>query len=259
MRLQIVSDLHGDAGGLHLPHHATGTELLIVAGDVCAGAEAGFQRLRQHIPLAVPVVMVMGNHEFYGRGHRSELAIAQAAAPAHNIQVLEDQTVVVGGVRVIGSTLWTDYDLFGRDERDDCMRVAAMALNDHRLIRHTDAQSRQFTPADARTLHQQSRAYLASTLANAFPGPTVVVTHHAPHALSVAPHFRNSPLTAAFVSDLSAVIEAYQPNLWIHGHTHTSFDYRVGTTRVICNPAGYGTENPAFDPALVIDLKVSAA
>ena len=31
---------------------------------------------------------------------------------------------------------------------------------------------------------------------------------------------------------------------------HQSFDYRIGTTRVICNPNGYGTaENGAIDPA----------
>ena len=48
--------------------------------------------------------------------------------------------------------------------------------------------------------------------------------------------------------------------LWIHGHTHTSFDYRVGGCRVICNPRGYmargrtGPENPHFDPQRVVQI-----
>jgi hypothetical protein len=46
--------------------------------------------------------------------------------------------------------------------------------------------------------------------------------------------------------------------LWIHGHTHDSFDYRLNGTRVLCNPRGYArdgvNENPMFDPQLVIEV-----
>jgi hypothetical protein len=40
--------------------------------------------------------------------------------------------------------------------------------------------------------------------------------------------------------------------LWVHGHTHDSFDYEVNGTRVVCNPRGYArngiNENVGFDP-----------
>ena len=46
--------------------------------------------------------------------------------------------------------------------------------------------------------------------------------------------------------------------LWVHGHTHDSFDYEVAGTRVLCNPRGYArdgvNENAAFDPALVVSI-----
>ena len=50
------------------------------------------------------------------------------------------------------------------------------------------------------------------------------------------------------------------PVLWVHGHTHQRFDYRVRSCRVACNPRGYVNwsgriENKAFEPALVIDLE----
>jgi len=80
---------------------------------------------------------------------------------------------------------------------------------------------RSFAPADALELHRQSRAWLEGELAKAFAGPTVVVTHHAPHPNSVESRFRADPVTPAFVSDLSLLIERWQPHLWIHGHTHT--------------------------------------
>jgi Icc-related predicted phosphoesterase len=56
------------------------------------------------------------------------------------------------------------------------------------------------------------------------------------------------------VSDLTAVIEAGRPDLWVHGHVHESFDYHLSDTRIICNPHGYGTENGQFDPALVVEV-----
>jgi predicted phosphodiesterase len=256
MQLQILSDLHVDAGGLHRPQLVAGVDAFIAAGDVCAGVEAGFQVLRQYVPATTPIIIVLGNHEFYGSGYTKELARARAWAPPLNIHLLENEAVTIGSVRFVGATLWTDYDLFGADNRDDCMRTAAMGLNDHRLIGLTTGGSsdQRFKPHDALALHQQSRAYLAETLAIPHAGPTVVVTHHAPHANSVAAHYRNSLLSAAFVSDLSDLIEAHQPNLWVHGHTHTSFDYCVSATRILCNPAGYGRENPAFDPALVVEV-----
>ena len=201
-------------------------------------------------------MMVLGNHEFYGSGLGTELVRAQAGTTTHNIHVLENAAVVLGGTRFVGATLWTDYDLFGPDNRDTCIQAAQASLNDHRLIGLTTGGSadRRFKPVDARALHQQTRDYLDRALAAPHPGPTVVITHHAPHENSVARRFNRSPLTGAFVSDLAAVINTHQPALWIHGHTHTSFDYRIGATRVICNPAGYGSENPEFDPALVVEV-----
>ena len=50
----------------------------------------------------------------------------------------------------------------------------------------------------------------------------------------------------------SGLIEERQPALWVHGHTHDSCDYRVGNTRVICNPRGYENENGAFDPGQAV-------
>jgi Icc-related predicted phosphoesterase len=254
MRVQILSDLHVDAGGLHRPMLAVGVELLIVAGDVCAGPESGFQMLRHHVPAPTPIVMVAGNHEFYGFGYADELARARKLAATHHVQFLDNDAVIIGGVRFVGATLWTDYALFGADKRDQCMLVANQGLNDHRLIGLTQARGAVFKPVHALTRHLRSRAYLDATLATPHAGPTVVVTHHAPHPMSVHPRFRDSQLTAAFVSDLEPLILARRPALWVHGHTHSSFDYMAGATRIICNPAGYGAENPGFDPALVVQI-----
>jgi hypothetical protein len=93
----------------------------------------------------------------------------------------------------------------------------------------------------------------------------VVLTHHAPHPDSIHARFAGSPVNGAFVSDLTELVA--QADLWLHGHVHDSFDYRVGRCRVVANPRGYAQnrndagsidelvfENPAFQRQLVIDL-----
>ncbi|KQY97174.1 metallophosphoesterase [Pseudolabrys sp. Root1462] len=252
MRLQIFSDLHADVARPRPITVAPDVDAVIVAGDVCEGAKNGFARLRQIVPMQVPIIMVMGNHEYYRSHLASELASARQAAPLYGIHLLENDLVTLGGVRFIGCSLWTDYALFGDPQR--AMLVAAEGLNDHRRIKWSKEPWLRFRPQEALLLHKRSRAFIETTLAEPFEGATVVVTHHAPHPGSIHSRYKSDPLTAAYVSNLTAVIEAGRPAFWIHGHVHESFDYSVGTTRVICNPHGYGGENQRFDPALVVEI-----
>jgi Icc-related predicted phosphoesterase len=199
--------------------------------------------------------MTLGNHEFYRRCWRDEVAHARSIAPLYNVCLLENDAVVLGGVRIIGCTLWTNYAIFGDANVSRAMRAASDGLNDHRRITWAKhPEWRRFRPIEAALLHKCSRACIEAELAKPFAGPTVVVTHHAPHPNSMHSLYGSDLLSAAYVSDLTALIEAGQPNLWVHGHVHESFDYRVGVTRVICNPHGYGNENKNFDPGLVVEI-----
>jgi hypothetical protein len=85
-----------------------------------------------------------------------------------------------------------------------------------------------------------------------------VVTHHAPSPASIHPRFAASPLNACFVSNAEHLLDGDRVRLWIHGHTHDSFDYVVNGTRVVCNPRGYAkngvNENPRFDAEFVVDV-----
>jgi Icc-related predicted phosphoesterase len=251
--LQVFSDLHADVFAPRPITIATDVDVVVVAGDVCEGATHAFACLRRIVPMQQPIVMVLGNHEFYRRCWPDELAEARQQAPLYGVHLLENDTVVIDGVRFIGCSLWTDYRLFGEHNVTHAMNTASNGLNDHRRIKWSKQPWLRFRPQEALLLHSRSRAFIEQTLTTPFDGPTVVVTHHAPHVGSLHPRYAQELLSAAFVSDLSAVIEAGQPDLWIHGHVHSSFDYHVGKTRVICNPHGYGhRENLLFDAALVV-------
>ncbi len=255
MRIQIFSDLHLDVRPIKPITIMPGVDLVIVAGDTCEGALRAFEHLRRIVPMHIPIVMVMGNHEYYGRFISHELTLARSHAGTFNIRLLECNTAVLGGgIRFVGATLWTDYRAFGKSNVAAMMNACATGMNDHRLIGWQKEPWLRFRPQEAALLHHQSKAYLADVLATGFTGPTVAISHHAVHWASIHPRFRTDPVTAAFLSDQSELIEAHQPALWVHGHVHNSSDYRVGKTRIVCNPHGYGSENPDFDGALVVEV-----
>jgi Icc-related predicted phosphoesterase len=258
MNIQIFSDLHVDVSRPPPITIGTDVDVVVVAGDTAEGAGNAFVALRHIVPEPIPIVMVMGNHEYYHHCVPDELALARELAPSLNVHLLENNSVVLeisgSRVRFVGCTLWTDYRLFGANNAATAMRVARYGLNDHRLISWLKNPWRRFRPEEALLMNTASKAFLVETLATPFAGPTIVVTHHAPQWLSVHPQYRSDLLTAAFVSDLSALIMEFQPALWIHGHVHSSFDYAVGRSRVLCNPRAYPGENPNFNPSLVVKV-----
>jgi len=262
MKLQIFSDLHVDVAPLNKITIAGDVDVVIVAGDTCEGVLRAFEHLREIVPLHIPIVMTMGNHEFYRRFISDELALARSHGPAFNIHVLENSTITLNSVRTsssvrfVGATLWTDYRIFGEANQAAVMNACAKAMNDHRRIGWQKRPWLRFRPQEAALLHHQSKSYLKGLLATPFEGSaTVVLTHMAVHWNSLHPKFRSDPASGAFVSDQSELIETFQPTLWVHGHVHNSSDYLVGNTRVLCNPHGYGTENPFFNGALVVELE----
>jgi predicted phosphodiesterase len=253
MKIWAFSDLHLEYAELRQPLVIPDADICVVAGDLCRAPANGVYWLAQHIASAMPCIYVGGNHEFYKGAIREGLEDGRAAAarfPA--VHFLQNDSVVIGGIRFLGATLWTDYRIEGRQRL--AMAYAGERMNDHRQIALQRNPWRRFLPDDAYRLNQQSRYFIESAL-KSDPIPTVVVTHHLPHRSSIPERFDGDLLNAAYASDLSQLIEEGQPALWIHGHTHDSRDYHVGRTRILCNPRGYDSENEAFDPGLVLSLE----
>ncbi|WP_424631417.1 metallophosphoesterase [Bradyrhizobium sp. SYSU BS000235] len=255
MRLQIFSDAHIDYPGARgLPPLTAGARVVVVAGDTCEGLIGAVSALRRKYPPSAEIVVVAGNHEFFGTTWSDELEAGKLAALRLGIHLLENDTVTVGRLRVIGATLWTDYELFGAELRAPAMRTAQHAMIDHSRIVWQQEPSQPFLPNQAQILHRESRAFIERELAKPHEGPTLVLTHHAPCLEAIAPFRNNDILSAAYGSDLLTIIDRYQPDLWVSGHTHFSMNLKRGRTRLISNPIGYGDENPLFDPLFRVDI-----
>jgi Icc-related predicted phosphoesterase len=232
MKLNILSDLHLGFSALDTP--LNDADVVVLAGDIAPPRQAAAWALRLH----KPVIYVPGNHEFYGSSldAAAELKRLCAGTPIH---VLDNAEVIIDGVRFIGSTLWTDFMLFGDGaERAAAIVEAQRLMRDFSRIRIDESTGALFTVPHA--------------------GPTVVVTHHAPSRRSIHPRFAGSLLNACFVSDAEHLVDADRVHWWIHGHTHDSFDYALNGTRIVCNPRGYAkagvNENARFDPNFTIDV-----
>lgn len=256
-KLWIQSDQHYEIYGKPLHFPIPEADVFVCAGDLMREPADAVMWLDVSIPF--PTIYVAGNHEYYRGTYtrwRDEGAAASAGRP--KVDLLENGVSITGGVRFIGCTLWTDFALYGPEFVETSKKAAYMGMNDFVHITYTqdegDWRKQPLKPHHLDPIHSASRSFIEEELSKPFSGKTVVVTHHGPHPKSVHPRYEGDPVTPAFVSDLSELIERTQPDLWIHGHVHASCDYLVGKTRVIANPKGYTNENPDFNPALVVEI-----
>ena len=193
------------------------------------------------------VVFVAGNHEFYGSSIdavKAEIRSLEAdvldwgdGKGLGRLHFLDNDTCTIGNHRFIGSTMWFPYDR-------GLLESHGRKLDDFSKIE--DAK---------KTIYEENEKGVAFLRKEVLHGD-IVVTHHLPSYLSVHPAYAGHPSNGFFVCDMENLIEGVAPKVWIHGHTHTSCDYEIGKTRVVCNPFGYvgHTLNNKFNNDLIIEI-----
>ncbi len=248
MKLHILSDLHLGFAPMQAAH--SDADLVVLAGDIDE-AFAGVHWARQQFDC--PVLYVPGNHEYYQSEWTMKklLWAMRIETEGSQVHVLDRDSVEIGGIRFLGTTLWTDL----QNQPFHGIECGVLGSDSARIqVSDGDGLS---TPT-AQKLFETNRDWLASELEKPFAGKTVVITHHAPSGRSLHARFKGNPWNACFITDMESLM-GDGVDLWVHGHTHNSFDYRVKGTRVVCNPRGYtnrsgDVENPAFDAGMIVEL-----
>jgi predicted phosphodiesterase len=249
MKIQVLSDLHSEFAGFIIPK--TDADVLVLAGDIGAKLSGLEQALTS---CQIPVVYVAGNHEYYGTAIPKLTEELRVAAQHSHVHFLENDLLMLDDVRFLGCTLWTDFAIFGLENRTLAMWQAEQQMADYRLIRRSPDFSR-LRPADTASLHVASLNWLKQQLELPFEGRTVVVTHHAPSAKSFNPKYNTDFVSAAFASNLEGLMDRFEIDVWIHGHTHHCVDFVQNNTRILSNQRGYPDERLAgFNPNLVIEI-----
>lgn len=243
MKIQYFSDIHLEFGDCEYPE--TDADIVIAAGDIGVDVDA----IKWLAKAPSPVIYVAGNHEYYsGDLILTRKRLEQAAAEA-KIDFLENMRVDLDDVRFLGTTLWTGYN--GADP--GIMEEMVHIMNDFNYIENDGVP---LHPEDIVAIHQDSLAWLEVQLAAEHKGKTVVITHHAPTMKSWAGESEEDLRRYAYCNDLAALLRKYPVDLWVHGHIHRVADYRVGGTRVVCNPRGYygHQEIEGYDPYRIIEI-----
>jgi predicted phosphodiesterase len=228
-------------------------DLVVLAGDVHNGLEALGYAQQVAAYFEAPVVLVAGNHEYYGHDAQTLLPALRAAADRlPEVHFLERDSMMfeVGGekVKVLGCTLWTDFALHGDSEA--AAAHALRMMNDYRLI---NVGGLKLGPMATQLAHRDSRRWLLDELQHtARDVKRLVVTHHAPTPLALGQ--RQGRIAPAYASDLVGEFVG-QVDLWIHGHTHFRHESLESGIRIASAPRGYvgydAEASPRFRPGII--------
>jgi predicted phosphodiesterase len=242
MKVLIYSDLHNEFDRFFPP--LLDVDLVVLAGDIDLSARGvGWA----NETFKSEVIYCGGNHEYY-KGHIDRTFEKMKAAAASHVHVLENEVFIVGDVRFLVATAWTDFTSTG--DVVAALNVCARDMNDFRQIR-AGSGYRRLRPVDIIERNHATKAFFNQELAKPFDGKTVVVSHHCPLREAAADE-HDGHISAAYYNNWHSLVD--QVDVWIFGHTHKSIDSVFGNCRVISNPRGYPGEETGFEPAKILEV-----
>lgn len=242
MKIKYLSDIHcefhrdGGKGFIaSLPND--GIRILVLAGDIATKRNLS-DVLTQFSDRYHDVIYVPGNHEYYNSSWKQiQDIIKECCEKNTNLHYIDKEIVTIDGSRFIGATLWFPFDHENTKYKFN--------MSDFKVIK--DFESWVYAE------NKSAVEFLENNLVE----EDIVVTHYLPTPRSIHKLYENSEINRFFLCDVSELILERKPSIWIHGHTHHSFDYVFGETRIVCNPFGYASlqTNNMFDENVEIKIR----
>lgn len=241
MKLLIFSDIHTefqkDTGKSFFESYKnTDYDVAVIAGDLSNNKNL-LQTLEYASDNLKEVVFVKGNHECWGSSiDKTDGMINNFCSKKSNLHYLEKSSITIGEQRFSGCSLWFKFT--------PMLPILARGWSDFELIENFNR--------DVFTENDKSISFLKKEVQE----NDVVITHYLPSEKCVSDRFKNDPYNCFFVCPIDKIIMEKQYKLNVGGHTHQSYDFNLGLTRLVCNPFGYaGSElNPGYIENFVIDV-----
>ena len=188
-----------------------------------------------------PVVFVPGNHEYYYASKQKVDVWWRAFAKYHpGFHYLNNDTVELGGLRFYGAEWCSDF--WGDEEHYYFEREVL----DFSLTKDWDT-----------TKHLAEFKRVTESIQQLAGEVDVVITHFPPTLDAIdRALYEGSQANPYFINDCEWLVRKVGPTLWVSGHTHSPFDYRVGDTRVSGNPRGFREEpaQPGFAATRTVEV-----
>lgn len=271
MKIAYASDLHVEINGTHRADLKTfpDADVLVLAGDILCARYLNKNRtdkesrlimnyanylIEEVFPRYRKVLYVLGNHEFYRFSFNYAISkTREYFQDVPNFHLMHNDTLEVDDLRFIGATLWTNFN----NSSPIAMESARIGMNDFRVIYPDAFGTTPITPEFILNEHKRSLSYIEEILRLNADQKTIIVTHHGPSFQSLNPRHSGNALDHAYASDLSELILDNENILyWIHGHTHSNINYKIGKTNIVMNQMGYYIEkmDPPFDMNRIIEI-----
>jgi predicted phosphohydrolase len=210
------------------------------------------------------IFVIAGNHEYYCPTESKmpmrviKERIRKYCERKQYLTFLDRNSYLIGNVRIIGATLWSDLDIDPIVEEDLVEHITDFStiylLEDANAI-HASVSSacRNIRPDDMRQMFQEDLAYIIDQveLAAKQNEKVIILTHHPPSFQGTSPEeycddkgsSKSSRFASAFASDLEHLLftESFQKSVvcWAFGHTHHSSDQMINGIRLVSNQVGY--------------------
>ena len=256
MEFQIISDIHLECYDECPPMNqfiTPSAKNLILAGDICYAKNKNllpfFSELSNNFD---NIIYILGNHEYYCI--REELPVESFDSIEYflrdrlkhlkNVIILNKNSIVLNGVAIIGTTLWS-YSKLTKSRKKYIKKLPNGWITYKNHLNPNWEMINEF--------HIKQKLWLENEIDiyhNKYP--IVVVTHYLPTIKCVDKKYLGDEDNDQFCSDCEYMVKI--STVWISGHTHTPCLVHVDSTPVFVNPVGNPNESKLFDKKLIFKI-----
>lgn len=243
MKVAYASDLHFEFKPLVLTD-VEPADVLVLAGDILNVSQ--FKRYsevgKHHDILSFfdivtskfkHVLMVMGNHEYYGSYIDQAIDTLKELLPYDNFHILNGDYIVIDNKLFAGGTLWTDYN----NEDPTTLIAAPRMINDYRVIFKDNTR---ITVSDILKRHKHFVNWVKNIDKSGYDA-NILITHHSPSMATTADHYKHDAImNGLFGSNLDYLLTNF--DYAIFGHQHDPKTPIVNECVMLNNSRGYPHE-----------------
>jgi Icc-related predicted phosphoesterase len=217
--------------------------VLLIAGDLAEKKymDNHIQLLKKICKKFKFVLFVEGNHENYEWNMSNEYNYSKIAK---NFIHLNNEAFEIENIVIYGGTLWCNLNELSSLDKFNISQM----ISDFRIINinDTDKMSIEYmTNLYNKFIEGLIETQLKVDNENK---QLIILSHFAPSIKSVTPGYENSALNPYFCNNLDDLIKSSNIHTLVHGHVHSSHDYMINNTKILCNPRGYPRElNDTFE------------
>lgn len=251
LRIGVLSDIHLELLGKY-PFVLPDSDVLVLAGDIFNDIASSkdvnefYRKIDEQSYRAI--IQVNGNHEFWFMKNKTFM---DAFKEKQNNPV---EVTVVDDVAFVSLTLWPGLRAYSSIyTTNDVYNIPG--FSPEIMFQWHDCEQKELLRIADMMVDAKREGSIRAW---------VVVSHYSPTSFTKRAeysHHRFIQSEPMFYVPMDKFIEEYNPDAWIFGHTHSSFDglYPTGT-RLVSNPLGYpkntpiGHENIDFIPKFCFEV-----